>query len=228
MTAPIVVINPNSSIAVTQGIDAALDELRFDGGPEIECLTLAEGPPGVETQRHVDQVVTPLCRLVESHDNRAAAFVIACFSDPGLHACRETTAKPVFGIAESGMLTALALGDRVGVISILAQALPRHRRMYRALGIEGRLAGDLAVGLNVTALANEDVTRERMIGVGRALRDDASADVIVLGCAGMARYRGRLEDDLRLPVVDPTQAAAGMAITAVRLGYRTSSPGGER
>lgn len=228
MSERIVVINPNSSIAVTQGIDAALDELRFDGGPEIKCLTLAEGPPGVETQRHVDQVVTPLCRLVESHDNQAAAFVIACFSDPGLHACRETTAKPVFGIAESGMLTALALGDRVGVISILAQALPRHRRMYRALGIEGRLAGDLAVGLNVTALANEDVTRERMIAVGRALRDDAGADVIVMGCAGMARYRGRLEDDLRLPVVDPTQAAAGMAITAVRLGYCTSSPGGER
>ncbi len=228
MNARIIVINPNSSVAVTQGIDLALDDLRLDGGPEIECLTLAEGPPGIETQCHVDQVVTPLCRLVESQDNRASAFVVACFSDPGLHACRETTVKPVFGIAESGMLTALALGDRVGVISILAAALPRHRRLYRALGIESRLAGDLAVGLGVTDLADETVTGERMIRAGRRLRDDWGAGVIVMGCAGMARYRGRLEDDLGLPVVDPTQAAVGMAITAVSLGYRTPPPGDER
>ncbi len=225
MNARILVINPNSSVEVTRGIDAALDDLRFDGGPAIECLTLAEGPPGVETQRHVDQVVVPLCRLVESQDNRASAFVVACFSDPGLHACRETTAKPVFGIAESGMLTALALGDRVGVISILAAALPRHRRMYRALGIDRRIAGDLAVGLGVTELADEDVTQKRMIRVGRRLRDDKGAGVIVMGCAGMARYRDLLEDDLGLPVVDPTQAAVGMAITAVSLGYRTPPSG---
>lgn len=228
MNARIVVINPNSSVEVTRGIDAALDDLRLDGGPEIECLTLAEGPPGIETQRHVDQVVVPLCRLVESQDNRASAFVVACFSDPGLHACRETTAKPVFGIAESGLLTALALGDRVGVISILGAALPGHRRLYRALGIESRLADDLAIGLGVTDLADEGVTWERMIEVGRALRDDKGADVIVMGCAGMARYRGRLEDDLGVPVVDPTQAAVGMAITAVSLGYRTPPPGDER
>ena len=50
----IVVINPNSSRDVTDGIDAALDALRLDGGPEIDCLTLAEGPPGIESQRHVD------------------------------------------------------------------------------------------------------------------------------------------------------------------------------
>ena len=45
----ITVINPNSSQAVTQSIDKALDPLRWAGGPLIDCLTLAEGPPGIET-----------------------------------------------------------------------------------------------------------------------------------------------------------------------------------
>lgn len=219
----IIVINPNSTTAVTDDIDRALDGLRVDSNVEFECLTLAEGPPGIETQRHVDGVVMPLCRLIESHDNQASAFVIACFSDPGLHAARASTGKPVLGIAESGLLTALTLGDRVGVIAILAASIPRHARFIRALGIDSRFAGELAVGLGVTELANEDVTHGRMIEVGRRLADDKGADVLVMGCAGMARYRDRLEQTLGLPVIDPTQAAASMAITASRLGYRTGA-----
>ncbi len=138
----IIVINPNSTTAVTDDIDTALDDLRADANAEFECLTLGDGPPGIETQRHVDSVVMPLCRLIESCDNRASAFVVACFSDPGLHAARETTRKPVLGIAESGLLTALTLGDRVGVIAILAGSIPRHSRFIRAMGIEGRIAGE--------------------------------------------------------------------------------------
>ncbi len=223
MSERIVVINPNCSQEVTDGIDAALDDLRLDGGPEIDCLTLAEGPPGIETQRHVDGVIGPLCRLVESHDNRASAFVIACFSDPGLASARETTRKPVLGIAESGIATALTLGERFGIVAILATSLGRQRRLVRAMGLEGRFAGGRPVGLSVTELADEDLTLSRMIAVGRALRDDDGADAVIMGCAGMARYRGRLEDTLAVPVVDPTQAAVGMAISAVRLGYRTAA-----
>ncbi len=106
MSERILVINPNSTVAVTEDIDRALAPLRFQGGPGIECLTLAEGPPAIETQRHGESVVLPLCRLIEGHDNRASAFVIACFSDPGVAEAREATAKPVFGIAESGLMGA--------------------------------------------------------------------------------------------------------------------------
>ena len=218
MSERIIVINPNSSDAVTRAIDTAVEPLRSAGGPEIECRALAEGPPGIETQRHVDEVVAPLCRLVEQQDNRAAAFVIACFSDPGLHAAREATRKPVFGIAESGLLTALTLGSAIGIISILAAAIPRHWRYVRALGIESRVAADLPIGLGVAQLADEAETRRRMTEVGRRLIDDHGADVIVMGCAGMARHRAPLEAALGVPVIDPTQAAVAMAIGAVQAG----------
>jgi len=95
----ILVINPNSNQLVTQGLEQALKPLGFEGGPEIVCETLAEGPYGIESQADVDGVAMPLRRLVEG-DNHSAAFVIACYSDPGLHVCREATDRPVFGIAE--------------------------------------------------------------------------------------------------------------------------------
>jgi Asp/Glu/hydantoin racemase len=218
MSGRIVVINPNSTAAVTSAIDAALKPLRMAGGPAIECVTLAEGPPGIETQAHVEQVVDPICRLVRARED-AAAFVIACFSDPGLHAAREATKKPVLGIAECGLLSALTQGERVGIIAILKTSLPRHLRYVRQLGLSSRFAGDLPLGLGVVELADEARTLERMTEVGGRLKDDLGADVVVLGCAGMAQYRRALSGTLGIPVVDPTQAAVTMAIGAVRQAH---------
>ena len=215
----ILVINPNSTEAVTRSMDEALEPLRVTGGPEIKSVTLPEGPPGIQSQRDVDFVVPHVCRRI-GEDNQSDAFVIACFSDPGLHAARETTERPVLGISECGMTTALNLGQRVGVIAVLQQSIPRHTRYFRAMGIADRVAGEVAVDLPVVELLDEAKTKARMLAVGRALQETHGADVLVMGCAGMARYRAPLEDSLGLPVIDPTQAAVGMALALVRLGLK--------
>ena len=223
MNERIVVINPNSSVDVTDGIDAAMQPLRFFDGPSIDCLTLKDGPPGIETQRHVDSVVGPLCDLIEREGNNTDAFVIACFSDPGLHSARETTTRPVMGISESGITTALTLGEKFGIIAILPEGVTRHKRYIRQMGLEGRLAGDRAIGVGVTGLSAEEEVESRMTAVGRKLIEEDGADTLIMGCAGMARYRHRLEDTLGVPVIDPSQAAVADAIAAVRLGYRNHS-----
>ena len=219
----ILVINPNSTEAVTRGIDEACAPLRMPGGPALECATLKEGPPGIETQQHVDAVVSPLLKLVKSREGEYSAFVIACYSDPGLHSIREATKKPVLGISECGILTALTLGQKFGVIAILQQSIARHLRYIGALGVADRLAAELPVGLPVVELSDAGKTFGRMVEVGRRLREAHGADVIVMGCAGMARYRKPLQDEVGIPVVEPTQAAVAMAIGRVRLGWETPS-----
>ena len=210
----IVVINPNSNQAVTRGIDEALRPLAFADGPEIVCTTLAEGPYGIETQADVESVTMPLRRLVES-DNGADAFVIACYSDPGLHVCREGSERPVFGIAECGVLTALARAERFGVIAIKQRSIRRHIRYLRQMGLMERLAGERPLEMSVAETASGENTLDRMVEVGRELRDRDGAEAIVMGCAGMARHRRALEKALGVPVIDPTQAAVAMALGAV-------------
>ncbi|MBB4042164.1 Asp/Glu/hydantoin racemase [Microvirga flocculans] len=216
----IFIINPNSSQTVTDGIDAAVEPLRSQDGPAIACLSLPEGPPGIQSQRDVDGVIMPLLRKAAELEPEASAFVIACFSDPGLHALREQSARPVFGIAECGVLTAMTLGQRFGVLAILPTSIPRHLRYFGAMGVMQRLAGDLPIGLGVTELSDEDHTLSRMIAVGRTLKDDHGADVLLMGCAGMARFRAPLEEAVGVPVVEPTQAAAAMALGRARLARR--------
>ena len=211
----ILVINPNSNDAVTRGFSEHLRQLRVAGGPRIDCITLPQGPFGIESQADVEQVTLPLIEIVSS-DTDSDAFVIACYSDPGLHVCREATAKPVFGIQESGILTALALGDRFGVVALKPASVRRHMRYLRQMGVTGRLAGERALDLSVEESESPQAF-ERLAEVAIQLRDADGADVIVLGCAGMARHRFKLQSTLGLNVVDPVQAAAGQAVAAVLL-----------
>ena len=44
-----------------------------------------------------------------------------------------------------------------------------------------------------------------------------------MGCAGMARYRKPLQDEIGIPVVEPTQAAVAMAIGRVRLNCNSGT-----
>ncbi len=207
----ILVINPNSNEMVTEGLRQALVPLAFAEGPEIICESLREGPIGIETQEHVESVTLPLRRRVEAA-NDVDAFVIACYSDPGLHIAREGTANPVFGIAECGVLTALTRADRFGVIAIKSRSIPRHIRYLRQMGLMDRLAGERPLEMSVAESASGEGTLARMIAIGRELRDEDGAGAIVMGCAGMARHRRPLEDALGVPVIDPTQAAVAMAI----------------
>lgn len=201
-------INPNSNADVTAGLAEAVAPFAIPGRIEIECETLAEGPFGIESQRDYEAVTLPL--VARMHAAPADAFVIACYSDPGLALARTEIAAPVFGIQESAIATALVRGERFGVVAILDASIPRHMRAMRSMGVGARCAGERALNLSV-AESGSDAVFGRLEATARALCEDDGADVVILGCAGMARHRQKLERAVRRPVIDPAQAAAGMA-----------------
>lgn len=212
----IVVINPNSTKAVTAGIDSALEPLRFSDGPRFDCITIEDGPPGIATQRHVDDAVSHVCDVITRESNSADAFIVACFSDPGVLSAREVTSKPVFGIGACSFAQATLLGERFGVIAILEASTVRQRRAVRLMGFESRYAGSLAIGFGAEELEGDEV-RDRMVEVGRALIETQGADVLIMGCAGMTHFRADIEAALGIPVIDPSQAAGTQALAALRL-----------
>ena len=109
-------------------------------------------------------------------------------------------------------LAAMFLSDLVlGLLRRAAAQLHGHRRLHR-------LAADLAIGLTVAELSDDQRTLARMTEIGLELRDRHGADVLVMGCAGMARFRDDLAAQTGLPVVEPTLAATGMAMSRVLAG----------
>ncbi|MGB7319615.1 MAG: aspartate/glutamate racemase family protein, partial [Planktotalea sp.] len=172
-------------------------------------ITLTTGPFGIESQRDSDSVILPMLELMKSRAD-ASAFVIACYSDPGIDAAKAEIPVPVFGIQEAGTATALCRADMFGVIAIGQPSILRHRKYMRRMGVLDRLAGERALNMSVDETARGENTFRRLTDVGADLINDGAA-CLILGCAGMAKHRAPLEQKLGVPVIDPTQAAVAMA-----------------
>lgn len=210
----ILVVNPNSSATVTAGIAASLEPLAREGGPQLECRTLEEGPPAIESEHDIEVVQKPLLNMLERE--RAEASIIACFSDPGLATARERLSQPVYGIGESAFHEALSLGQRFGILAILEASARRHEKRVDGLGLTARFSASLPVGLGVGELEDETLTFSLLLQRGAELRDDKGADVLILGCAGMARFKEPLQEALNLPIVEPCQAAFRAALREIK------------
>jgi Asp/Glu/hydantoin racemase len=207
MSPAIYVLNPNSSEAVTAAIECRAAGFRRPGVPQIRCETVTDGPPAIESARDMEQAVPALLRCVGRLEQKSSGFIIACFSDPGLGDIRQMTSRMVLGIGECGARRATQLGQRVGVVSILEAAIPRHRAYFERLGLQSFLAGDLPIGLGVAQILNVEYALNRVVTAARELRDRYKVDVLLLGCAAMGKFREEVERMLEIPVVDPVEAA---------------------
>ena len=123
----ILVINPNSSVHVTEGIAASVATVD-QGDQEFLITQLDAAPAGIESEADIAMVIPLLQKTIETSD--AEAFIIACFSDPGISQLRENTGKNIFGIGECAYLAASTHG-KFGVISILEESVRRPQHMHK-------------------------------------------------------------------------------------------------
>lgn len=204
---PILVINANSVVSETDNIRAAL-AATFGQHERIECVSIPENPARIITAEDIAISGERVARLVAARSD-AAAFVIACYAQPGLAAARRLTAAPVIGIQDGAVRTAMAGEGRFGVIALSEGAIRRHLQHLETLGATARLAGETALepGGDDTTLQRLEEAAKRLIGQG--------AQTIILGCAGLVPHRAPLESVLGISVIDPTIASVSLALAAL-------------
>jgi allantoin racemase len=207
----ILIINPNSNERVTDNLRESLEGYR--AAASIDCVTLSDGPFGIESDQDVEKasglVVARTCG-----ETNYDAFVIACYSDPGLQDCRKRIAIPVFAMQESALKAAALGGRRFGVLALSDESIARHLPYIDSLGLRDQLAGELPLDISVEQSAADPATLDKVINAGRRLIDEFGAGALVLGCAGMAAIRESAESALTVPVIEPVRAAVEDAISA--------------
>ena len=208
----ILVINPNSNATVTVGLRESL--AAFSMRADIHCCTLREGPFGIESDADIAHVI-PLVIAKIAASPEFDAYVIACYSDPGLAECRELFDKPVFGMQQSAVETAVALGGKFGVLALSDESIARHLVYIRELGQAENLAADWPLNITVDEAANDAGTLSKVVAGGRRLVDEFDASSVILGCAGMAAIKEAAEKKLPVPVIEPAQAAVCLAIESL-------------
>ena len=191
----------------------------------VSCLPY--GPASIES--FYDEVLAGpaiVSEVVRAEAEGADAVFIDCFGDPAVPAARELVDIPVVGGFEPAVATALGLGERFSVVTVLQNVVPMISGLATRMGVGGRMAPVEVIDTPVLELHDADILLKSLFEAScRAL--DAGADVLVLGCTGMlgvaAALQARLESEqARVPVVDPTGAALGMLLTMHSMGLKPS------
>lgn len=220
----ILVVNCNTSSAMTQLIDAAAK----DAASADTVVTTVSPPWGVESaEGFYDSFVSAasVLDLLAKWDRPVDAVVMAGFGEHGREGARQLLDVPVVDITEAAAMHACLVGNRFGVVTTARTTVEQIRQSLLTAGLLQRCAGVRASGVAVLELArNQDGMLRPFAESARALVAEG-ADVIVLGCAGLAAQRQRLQDELGLPVVDGVAAAIVLCEGLVRTGLHTSKSG---
>ncbi|MFC4360486.1 aspartate/glutamate racemase family protein [Halobium salinum] len=225
------VINPNTTQAMTDNIGRVADRYTADS-TEVVAVSPERGPASIESYYDDYLAVPGLLEEIlreekgveaKEGDDAFDAYVVACWGDPGIEACREVTEKPVVGIAEASMYVANMLGARFSVATILPRAKDFIEAAVVKTGLESKCASVRCTDLTVIETEEaREATVEGLLEVSRLAVEEDGAEAICLGCAGMGGLDKALEAELPVPVVDSVGAGAVLAESLVSLGKSTS------
>ena len=222
----LLVINPNTSKHMTSQIEKSARTV-ISSDVELIVRNPSVGPEAIESfTDETTSTINMLKDVVKHYIGKVDAIVIACFDDPGMYVFREILDIPVLGIGESSILLALTLGWKFSILVVSQKAIPLMENMIYRYGLEKRLASIESMKLSVPEvdrMAEQEVLKP-LIDAGQRAKNHG-AEVLILGCAGLAGYDEKLSNVLAMPVIDPVKAGVKIAETLVALKLKTSKVG---
>ncbi len=222
----ILVVNPNSTASMTEKIGACARQVAAEG-TEITAVNPQSAPVSIEG--YYDEAMSLQGLLEEVKKGEAQGydgFIIACFDDTGLGACREIASGPVLGICEAGMHAASMVATGFSVITTLPRSVPIIEDLALIYGMDRRCRKVRAADIPVLALEEPgSKARERIRDEINKSREEDGCEAVLLGCAGMADLTSWLSQETGLPVIDGVIAAVKLVEALVGAGLKTSKSG---
>jgi allantoin racemase len=225
----ILLLNPNTSASMTAEIAQAA-RTAASVGTEIDCMSPRFGSSAIDSSAEsylsAVGVMDVVARLVDEGRFDYDAVILAGFGEHGKDALQEMLAVPAFDIAECAAHVAHLIGRRFSVITTLPRSIgPIEDRLLMA-GLNAHCASVRACGRGTAEVDADPAGAVAAIvdEAARAVSEDG-ADVICLGCAGMAGVTAAISNKLGVPAIDGVAAAVALAQAVVGLGLSTSKAG---
>lgn len=217
------VVNPNTTLEMTETIGKAGRSVARDG-TEVVAVSPSFGPASIESYYDEFLCAPGLIEEIKKGESEGVdAYIVACYGDPALHACREVTERPVIGIAEASMYTASILAARFSIVTVIPRIKTLLEEMVASYGFGHKVASIRTTPLYVLDIEKDPhACFETLRQESRAAMETDDAEAILLGCAGFADFASELEQELGIPVLDGVVCAVKLAEAMVELGKSTS------
>ena len=214
----ILVINPNSSMKMTQDIKETIDKEKF--AAEIKVISLERSPQVLESFTDYTAAGAEMIKYFKEHDMAVYdGILLACFGDPCLYSLKEIAPVPVIGIAESAFSRALLLGYKFCVLAASSKARPMMESLIDSYGLQARNAGTMTMNTPIAEfLSDTSVLEEKLLDVIHKAKENR-ADVVIYGCAGMTMVsKKKIMEKTGISVIDPV--ISGVSTLLALLGDR--------
>ncbi|MFJ6563264.1 aspartate/glutamate racemase family protein [Streptomyces sp. NPDC091412] len=218
----ILIANVNTTASMTETIRAQA-AASASPGVEIVGLTPSFGPESVEGNFESYLAAVAVMDRIVRYDEPYDAVIQAGYGEHGREGLQELLDVPVVDITEAAAQVAMLIGRTYSVVTTLDRAVPQIQDRLLLAGLNERCASVRASGLPVLEL-EADPTRaaDAIVAEARRAVDEDRAEVICLGCGGMAGLDQKISAATGVPVVDGVAAAVTLAEGLVRLGLSTS------
>lgn len=218
----ILVANVNTTSAMTEKIVASAEAIAAPG-TEIVGITPTFGAESVEGNHESFLAAAAVQEAIRAYTGPYDAVIQAGYGEHGREGLQELCTVPVVDITEAAAATAQYLGHKYSVVTTLDRTVPLIEDRLLTAGLAARCASVRASGLSVLELEEDEArTVETIVEESiRAVEEDR-AEVICLGCGGMAGLDEAVREATGVPVVDGVAAAVTVAESLVRLGLTTS------
>lgn len=218
----ILVVNVNTTESMTHAIGKAARSVALPG-TEIIALTPRFGAPSVEGNYESYLAAVAVMDAVKQYTGPFDAIIQAGYGEHGREGLQELFEVPVVDITEAAATTAMFLGHRYSVVTTLDRAVPLIEDRLLVAGLTHRCASVRSTGLGVLELESDpERAVEAIIAQSRLAISEDKAEVICLGCGGMADLHERVRHATGAPVIDGVTAAVKIAESLVQLGLKTS------
>jgi allantoin racemase len=188
---------------------------------ELEVRSLKEGPDSIETYLDVALASPRIVEIVRDEDKNFDAFLIDCFADPGLDACREVSEKLILGVAEVSMHVAAMIANKFSVLTTERNSIPWTEIQATNYSVRDRLVGVASVDLGVSEIKLNKENYSKFLTKSK-IELSKGSEAIVLGCTRMNDFAEKLQEDLGVPVVEPSKTALKVAEGFTRIGIKHS------
>lgn len=214
------IINPNTTLSMTRDIEKAGKKFSRPD-TSVYAVSPLVGPESIESF-YDEYLCAPgvISEVIKGdREEKADAFIIACFGDPGLQGAKEVTEKPVIGIAQAGFTLAKLLAPNFSVVGTLNRS---KRIIEEALHLHG--AREQCLSIRTPNLNVLDFDKDPQAGL-KALAEQArlaveqdGAECVVLGCAGFVQFAEDLRRELGVPVFDGVVPAVKLCEAILDMG----------
>jgi len=218
----ILIVNVNTTESMTQAI-AEQARSAASPGTEIIGLTPRFGAESVEGNFESYLAAIAVMDRVMSYEGPYDAVIQAGYGEHGREGLQELLEVPVVDITEAAASLAMLLGHKYSVVTTLDRTVPLIEDRLKLAGVYERCASVRASGMSVLELeASPQRAIEAIVAQALEAVNEDKAEVICLGCGGMAGLDQQIRERAGVPVVDGVTAAVALAESLVRLGLKTS------